>query len=101
MLRDVVAAFLDTVTEREFDAPLLALLSARGFDDTHFLHGGFEFGKDFIAKGLKPPGDDIGSGDPTSWVRHQFALQSKAGNLGQPGWREVRAQLDEARLDDL
>lgn len=25
MLRDVVAGFLDTVTEREFDAPLIAL----------------------------------------------------------------------------
>jgi hypothetical protein len=55
MLRDVAAAFLNTVTEREFDAPLLALLGARGFHDVHFLHGGFEFGKDFVAKGLKPP----------------------------------------------
>jgi hypothetical protein len=101
MLRDVVAAFLDSVTEREFDAPLLALLNARGFDDVHFLHGAFEFGKDFIAKGLKPPNADVGSGDAATWTRHQFALQSKAGNLGLGEWRDVRQQLDEARLDGI
>ncbi|KAA2262853.1 hypothetical protein F0L68_11540 [Solihabitans fulvus] len=101
MLRDVVGAFLDTVTEREFDAPLLALLAARGFTDVHFLHGAFEFGKDVIAKGPKPLHGDVGSGDPASWTLHQFALQSKAGDMGAPGWREVRPQLDEARLDGL
>lgn len=101
MLRDVVAGFLDTVTEREFDAPLMALLAARGFTDVHFLHGAFEFGKDFIAKGPKPLYGDTGTGDPASWARHQFAIQSKAGDLGLPEWRAVRPQLDEARLDDL
>jgi hypothetical protein len=64
VLRDVVAGFLDTVTEREFDGPLIALLAARGFTDVHFLHGAFEFGKDFIAKGPKPPDSDTGAGDP-------------------------------------
>ena len=105
MLRDVVAGFLDTVTEREFDAPLIApliaLLAARGFTDVHFLHGAFEFGKDLIAKGPKPLGGDTGTGDPASWAEHQFALQSKAGNLGLTEWRAVRPQIDEARLDDL
>jgi hypothetical protein len=101
VLRDVVAGFLDTVTEREFDAPLIALLAARGFTDVHFLHGAFEFGKDFIAKGPKPLDGDTSTGDPASWVRHQFAIQSKAGDLGLPEWRAVRPQLDEARLDDL
>ena len=101
MLRDVVAGFLDTVTEREFDAPLIALLAARSFTDVHFLHGAFEFGKDFIAKGPKPLDGDTGTGDLASWVRHQFAIQSKAGDLGLPEWRAVRLQLDEARLDDL
>lgn len=101
MLRDVVAGFLDTVTEREFDAPLIALLAARSFTDVHFLHGPFEFGKDFIAKGPKPRGGDIGTGDPALWVTHQFAIQSKEGDLGLPEWRAVRSQLDEARLDDL
>ena len=100
-LRDVVAVFLDTASEREFDAPLLALLSARDFTDVHFLHGGFEFGKDCIAKGLKSPGKDVGSGEPSSWILHQFGIQSKAGDMGLPAWRDVRAQLDEARLDDL
>jgi hypothetical protein len=101
VLRDVVAGYLDTVTEREFDAPLLALLGARGFTDVHFLHGAFEFGKDFIAKGLKPADGDIGTGNPAAWIQHQFALQSKAGDLGLKEWREVRGQLDEARLDGL
>lgn len=101
MLRDVVAGFLDTVTEREFDAPLIALLAARGFTDVHFLHGAFEFGKDFIAKGPKPPDGDTGTGDPASWAEHQFALQSKAGDLGLAEWRAVRLQIDDARLDDL
>jgi hypothetical protein len=101
VLRDVVAGFLDTVTEREFDAPLIALLAARGFTDVHFLHGAFEFGKDFIAKGPKPPDSNTGAGDPASWTEHQFAIQSKAGDLGLTEWRAVRPQLDEARLDDL
>lgn len=101
MLRDVIGAYLDTVTEREFDAPLLAMLAARGFTDVHFLHGTFEFGKDMVAKGLKPPGSDAGSGDPATWVLHQFAIQSKAGDMGATGWREVRPQMDEARLDGL
>ena len=101
MLRDVVAGFLDTVTEREFDAPLIALLAARGFTDVHFLHGAFEFGKDFIAKGPKPPDGDTGTGDPASWAEHQFAIQSKAGDLGLAEWRAVRPQIDDARLDDL
>jgi hypothetical protein len=101
VLRDVVAGFLDTVTEREFDAPLITLLAARGFTDVHFLHGVFEFGKDFIAKGVKPADGDTGTGEPSSWIRHQFAIQSKAGDLGLADWRAVRPQLDEARLDDL
>jgi hypothetical protein len=101
VLRDVVAGFLDTVTEREFDAPLIALLAARGFTEVHFLHGAFEFGKDFIAKGPKPPCGDTGTGDPQSWAEHQFALQSKAGDLGLTEWRAVRPQIDEARLDGL
>ena len=101
MLRDVVAGFLDTVTEREFDAPLITLLAAQGLTDVHFLHGAFEFGKDFIAKGPKPADGDTGTGDPASWTVHQFAIQSKAGNLGLPEWRAVRPQLDEARLDGL
>jgi hypothetical protein len=103
LLRDVVAGFLDTVSEREFDPPLLALLAARGFTGIHFLHGTYEFGKDFIAKGLKPLGGGTGTGDPATWTPHwhQHAIQSKAGDIGLQEWRSVRPQLDEARLDDL
>ncbi len=78
LLRDVVAAFLDEVTEREIDAPPLALL---GFYDVHFLHGGFEFGQDFIAKGMKPPDSDVGSGDPASWELHQFYARSATASI--------------------
>lgn len=101
MLRDVVAGFLDTVTEREFDAPLLALLAGQGFADVHFIHGGFEFGKDVIAKGPKPPDGDTGTGNPATWTTHQYAIQSKAGDLNLAAWREIRAQIDEARLYGL
>jgi hypothetical protein len=45
MLADAVDAYLDSVSERAFDEPLLALLRAQGFVDIHLVHGGFEFGK--------------------------------------------------------
>ena len=54
MLRDVVGNFLETLTEREFDGPLVAILSTRGFTDVHFIHGAFEFGKDVVAKKADP-----------------------------------------------
>lgn len=50
MLADVIASYIDSLTEREFDAPFLALLRLQGFTDIHFLHGPFEFGKDFNRK---------------------------------------------------
>jgi hypothetical protein len=85
VLDDVIGNYLADVTEREFDAPLLAMLRQRGFTSIHQLHGAFEFGKDFIAKKVK------------DGVLTQYAIQSKAGDLGMPEWREVRYQLDEAR----
>jgi hypothetical protein len=89
MLRAVVTTFLETLTEREFDAPLLALLSAQGFTDVHFIHGGFEFGKDVIAKRLDADGTTL----------RQYSIQSKAGDLGQPEWRAVRPQLEECEYN--
>ena len=89
MLDGVVDQYLTTVTEREFDAPLLALLRTAGFTNIHQLHGAFEFGKDFIAKRR----DD-------GRVR-QYTLQSKAGDLNLSAWRSVRSQIDEARLDEV
>jgi hypothetical protein len=91
VLRDVVGTFLDTLTEREFDGPLLALLSARGFRDVHFIHGAFEFGKDVLAKKV-----DHAKGE----VR-QYVIQSKAGDIGQPEWRAVRPQLEECEYNTI
>lgn len=91
MLRDVVGTFLDTLTEREFDGPLLALLSARGFTDVHFIHGAFEFGKDVLAKKV----------DPATGEARQYVIQSKAGDIGQPEWRAVRPQLEECEYNTI
>ena len=89
MLRDVVKNFLESLTEREFDAPLLALLASQGFTDVHFIHGGFEFGKDIIAKRLDPDGSTL----------RQYSIQSKAGDIGTPEWRSVRPQLEECEYN--
>jgi hypothetical protein len=91
MLRSIVENFLDSVTEREFDTPLLALLASRGFYDIHFTHGASEFGKDVIAKRRDP---DTGSVS-------QFAIQSKAGNIGLGEWRTIRPQVEEALYNTL
>lgn len=88
MLRDVVATFLNSLSEREFDAPLLAILSAQGFRDVNFIHGSFEFGKDVIAKR-----------DDASGQTYQFAIQSKAGDIGLASWRDIRPQLDECEYN--
>ena len=53
MLADAIGNYLDSLTEREFDAPFMALLRLQGFTDVHLLHGAFEFGKDFIAKRIE------------------------------------------------
>lgn len=87
MLDDAIAGFLAAVTEREFDEPLLALLRARGFDDIHYLHGSFEFGKDVIAKAEH------------NGVRTQFVIQSKAGDINLGGWTSIAGQLDLLRND--
>ncbi|MDI6626464.1 MAG: hypothetical protein QME72_01940 [Rhodococcus sp. (in: high G+C Gram-positive bacteria)] len=91
MLRDVVKNFLETLTERDFDAPLLALLAAQGFTDVHFIHGSFEFGKDAIAKRL----------DEDGLTLRQYSIQSKAGDLGLSEWRAVRPQLEECEYNTL
>lgn len=91
MLRDVVGTFLDTLTEREFDGPLLAILHARGFTDIHFIHGAFEFGKDVLAKKT----------DPETGETRQYVIQSKAGDIGQPEWRAVRPQLEECEYNTI
>ena len=85
MLTDAVAAFLDSVSERAFDQPLLAIIRSQGFERIHLTHGGREFGK-----------DAIGQRDGEQW-----AWQSKAGDVGQSQWQKMSAQLDELRVVNL
>ena len=87
MLSDVLGNFIDSASEREFDAPFIEMLRAMRYRDIHFLHGSFEFGKDFIAK--RETDDHV----------DQCAIQSKAGDLNQDGFRKVRLQLDEIRMN--
>lgn len=89
MLANVVGSYLDSLEEREFDAPFMALLRALGFWDIHLLHGPFEFGKDFIAKG-KQEGRVV-----------QFAFQTKAGDITLSDWHGCRGQIDLLRTDPL
>lgn len=84
-LADAVAAYVESLTERELDAPLIALLGRLGFDNVHLVHGAYEFGKDFVAQRTE------------DGVRYQYCLQSKAGNLGAGDWRAVRQQVDAMR----
>lgn len=89
MIADVIANYIDNLEEREFDAPFMALLRGLRFTDIHFLHGPFEFGKDFIAKGQD--GETI----------YQFAFQTKAGDLNLQSWNECRCQIDLLRTNSL
>jgi hypothetical protein len=84
LLEGPVDAFLDSVSERAFDEPLLALLRAEGFERVRLTHGSAEFGKDAIAQR---------GGE-------QWAWQSKAGNVGQADFRQMTGQLDELRLSN-
>lgn len=89
MLEDVVGSFLDAVGEREFDAPLIALLRSHDFRDIHLVHGSFEFGKDVIAKRSE------------SGEAQQYGFQSKAGDIGLPQWTAMRGQIDLLRTNEL
>jgi len=85
LLSDAVGAYLESVSERAFDEPLMALLRARGFTSVRLVHGAREFGKDVIARR-----------DGEQW-----GFQSKAGDIGQPEWRTLTGQLDELRVVNL
>ena len=89
MLENAIVTWLESLSERGLDQPLLALLRAQGFHDVHLVHGASEFGRDFIAKR-----SDNGT-------LRQYALQSKSGDLGVRGWREVRLQIDSIRTGGL
>lgn len=89
MIADVIGNYLDNMEEREFDAPFISLLRGLHFTDIHFMHGAFEFGKDFIAKGYE------------NEEFCQFAFQTKAGDLNLQDWNLVRGQLDLLRTNCL
>jgi hypothetical protein len=89
MLENVIGNYLDNIEEREFDEPFMALLRAKGFRDIHFLHGTFEFGKDFIAK------------KEENGILYQCAFQTKAGNINLSDWNQCRGQIDLLRTNSL
>jgi hypothetical protein len=89
MLDDVLGRYLDDLEEREFDAPFMALLRSMRYEDIHFLHGTFEFGKDFIAKRT--------DSDSTT----QYTFQTKAGSIGLGEWSKLRGQIDLLRTNVL
>ncbi len=89
MLVAVVEHFLDRVTERGFDAPFIALLLKLGFTEIHYLHGQYEFGKDFIGQLAEPA------------QRFQFVFQSKAGDLNLGDWSKGVPQLELLRANTL
>jgi hypothetical protein len=78
--------FLDHVSEPEFDAPFIALLLKLGFGDVHYLHGQYEFRKDF-ARAIE------------SGRQVQYIFQSKAGDLNQGDWSKGTPQLDLLRTN--
>lgn len=84
-LDDVLGGYLDSVTEREFDAAFLGILRAEGYSNVHFLHGAYEFGKDFIGRreGV------------------QYGFQTKAGDIGLGSWRTIRSQVEEILWNDI
>jgi hypothetical protein len=89
MLNDVLGRYFDDIEEREFDAPFMALLRGIEYKDIHFLHGTFEFGKDFIAKRTD------------SGVTTQYAFQTKAGSIDLGAWNKLRGQIDLLRTNVL
>jgi hypothetical protein len=89
VLESASVAWLESLTERGLDQPLLALLRAQRFHDVHLVHGATEFGRDFIAK--REDGGTL----------RQYALQSKVGDLGVGAWREARLQIDSIRTGGL
>ena len=89
MIASVIGSYLDSLEEREFDVPFVSLLRSLGFTNIHFLHGSFEFGKDFIARNSR--------GGP----EFQYCFQTKSGDLSLSEWGNCRTQLDLLRTNSL
>jgi hypothetical protein len=88
-LADAVAGYVETLDERGFDSPFIALLHHFGFNDVHLTHGQYEFGKDFIARRVE------------NSVEYQYCIQSKAGDLRTKDWREVCEQIESMRYGSV
>ena len=88
MLADAIGSYLDSLTEREFDAPFMALLRLQGFTDIHLLHGAFEFGKDFIAKRVEDG-------------KHVTSTHSRRrpGTFSLVRWRRPPCEIDMLRIE--
>src|SRR5439155_4223797 len=89
MLADVLGAFLDSVSEAEFNAPFLGLLRGQGFAKVHFTHGPLEFGKDSIGQKV------------TNGTNAQYGFQLKAGDMNLAHWRAARNQIEDIRTTGL
>lgn len=89
-LADAVAAYVERLTEREFDAPFIALLHQLGYTEVHLTHGPYEFGKDFIAR-RNEDGHE-----------HQWCFQTKAGHINSKQLRtDVQPQINLMRAGSV
>ena len=88
MLNDVIEHYLDSL-KNESSTRRSSHCCVLGYFDIHFLHGAFEFGKDFIAK-ARVEGSET-----------QFAFQTKAGDINRPTWDAARGQIDMLRTDAI
>lgn len=90
MLRNVIADYLSSIKELQLFLPFRQLLEAGNYYDIHLVHGGTEFGKDFIAK------KNINGADT------QFFFQLKTGDINLNRFRtEIKPQLLEACTNSL
>ena len=91
MLRNALEGYLKSIAaESALVAPFMALLGNMGFEDVHFVHGPFEFGKDVIAKRC------------ATRAVTQYLFQLKRGDLTQSAWRNhVRGQIETALSSNL
>jgi hypothetical protein len=85
-LADAVAAYVESLSERELDVPFMAMLRHEGFANVHLTHGAYEFGRDVV-------GQRVEDGQIV-----QYCFQSKAGDLGARAWREVNLQVHAMRV---
>lgn len=91
MLNLILDTYLDSIEkETDFYSPFMALLIEMEFHDVHFLHGSYEFGKDFIAK------------KEVDGKLLQYIFQLKAKNIDSGIWRsEIAPQLLNALTTSL